>query len=345
MMIDKHTLALVGIVGSSLDVLGTLYLAYDLLGGEHGPLRTLTRGVTYGVLFGGGYGLALGPVFGLASGLAHGITLAWEFSRASRHCPKPGFWYDTAMSAIRGLGFAVGAAYLYGGMFGITFGALSTVGQALAYRVGIRPTMEYQPAKRPRLSKHQLLAAVNRTIGYGVAGYLSALTAHEQSNALSVGVKAGLVIGVVTAIATPCTPFVEWSADHVPEKRMGVFRSWLDPDRFRAAIRPVLADAAGREHPLEVRSRRKVDSVSTAHCQECRLGRFHSNFAWQLGCNRSWRNGDRTGAILRLFEHVFNLRRNAQMGGSACGRRRHATAGTDSPNRWRCASETVLPFF
>lgn len=68
---DKHTLALVNIIGSSLDVLGALYLAYDLLGGEHGPLRTLTRAVTYGALFGTGYGLALGPVFGLASGQSH----------------------------------------------------------------------------------------------------------------------------------------------------------------------------------------------------------------------------------------------------------------------------------
>ena len=58
MTIDRHTLALVSIVGSSLDVLGALYLAYDLLGGEHGPLRTLTRGVTYGALFGGGYASA-----------------------------------------------------------------------------------------------------------------------------------------------------------------------------------------------------------------------------------------------------------------------------------------------
>ena len=163
MTIDKHTLALVSIVGSSLDVLGALYLAYDLLGGEHGPLRTLTRGVTYGVLFGAGYGLALGPVFGLASGVAHGITLAWEYSRASRRGPKPGFWYDAAMSAIRGGGFALGAAYLYGGAFGATFGALSTVGQVLAYRAGIRPTLDYQPAARPRLTKHQFLAAVNRT--------------------------------------------------------------------------------------------------------------------------------------------------------------------------------------
>jgi hypothetical protein len=223
MMIDKHTLALISIVGGALDMLGALYLAYDLLGGEHGPLRTLTRGVTYGVLFGAGYGLALGPVFGLASGVAHGVTLAWEYSRASRHQPKPGFWYDTAMSAIRGGGFALGAAYLYGGTFGALFGALSTLGQVVAYQLGIRPTLDYQPAKRPRLTKYQLLAAMNRTVGYAVSGYVSSLVAQQREHAFAVGLKAGLVIGVVTAIAGTCTPFVEWIADHVPEKRMGVF--------------------------------------------------------------------------------------------------------------------------
>jgi hypothetical protein len=223
MMLDKQTLALVSIVGSSLDVLGALYLAYDLLGGEHGPLRTVTRGVTYGVLFGAGYGLAFGPVFGLASGAAHGITLAWEYSRASKHRPKPGIWYDTAMSAIRGAGFGLGAAYLYGVIFGTAFGALSTVGQIVAYRAGIRPTIDYQPATRMRLTKHQLLAVANRAIGYGVAGYLSALMAHQRANALSVGVKVGLVIGVVTMISSSCVPFIEWKADHVPAKRMGVF--------------------------------------------------------------------------------------------------------------------------
>ena len=222
MTIDKHTLALISIAGSSLDVLGALYLAYDLLGGEHGPLRTLTRGVTYGALFGTGYSLTLGPVFGLASGCAHGITLAWEFARKARHGPDPGFWYDTAMSAIRGVGFALGAAYLYGGVFGATFGALSTVGQVLGYRVGIRPTLDYQPGTRPRMTKNQGLAAINRTVGYTATGYVCALLAHQRANALSVGVKAGLAIGVVTAIANACTPFVEWMADRVPEKRMGV---------------------------------------------------------------------------------------------------------------------------
>ena len=139
-----------------------------------------TRGVTYGVLFGGGYGLALGPVFGLATGVTHGITLAWEFSRASRGRPKPGFWYDTAMSAIRGAGFALGTAYLYGGSFGATFGALSMGGQVIAYRAGIRPTMDYQPIVRLRVTRHQFLASVNRMVGYTFAGYISALAAHRR---------------------------------------------------------------------------------------------------------------------------------------------------------------------
>lgn len=219
---DKHTLALISIIGSSLDVLGALYLAYDLLGGEHGPLRTLTRAVTYGVLFGAGYGIALGPVFGLAAGAAHGATLAWEFSRASRHAPEPGFWLDTAMSAIRGCGFALGAAWSLGAPFGITFGLLSTAGQAVAYRIGIRPTVDYKPATRLRVTRFQLLAAASRTVGYAVAGYISSLVARQPEHAIAVGLKAGFAIGVVTAIFGSFTPLVEWTADHVPERRMGV---------------------------------------------------------------------------------------------------------------------------
>jgi hypothetical protein len=221
MNIDKYTLALISIIGSSLDVLGALYLAYDLLGGEHGPLRTLTRAVTYGALFGTGYGVCLGPVFGLASGVAHGLTLAWEYSRASRHEPKPGFWVDTGMSALRGCGFAVGAAWSFGAVFGLTFGALSTAGQMLAYRVGIRPTIDYKPATRPRVTRLQLLAAANRTVGYAVAGFVGSLAARRQ-HGIMVGLTVGVAIGVVTAVAGSCTPFIEWMADHMPEKRMGI---------------------------------------------------------------------------------------------------------------------------
>jgi hypothetical protein len=204
-------------------VLGSLYLAYDLLGGEHGPLRTLTRSVTYGVLFGIGFGLALGPIFGVVSGVAHGLTLAWELSRAARHRPRAGFWYEAAMSAIRGCGFGVGASFLFGARFGITFGALSTLGQVAGYRLGgIRPSRAYAPATRPGVTKFQLLAGVNRTVGYTIAGYISALVGNQAGRALAVGIEAGLLIGVVTIVVGACMPLVEWTAEHMPAKRMGV---------------------------------------------------------------------------------------------------------------------------
>jgi hypothetical protein len=130
---------------------------------------------------------------------------------------------DAAMSAIRGCGFGLGASYLFGATFGITFGVLSTVGQVFAYRRGMRPTVDYKPATRPRVTRFQLLGALNRTVGYAVTGYLSSLVAQHREYAIEVGLKTGLAVGLVTVSVTACTPFVEWTADHVPEKRMGVF--------------------------------------------------------------------------------------------------------------------------
>src|SRR5580698_9663281 len=126
---DRHILAIVSITGSSFDLLGALYLAYDLLGGDHGPLRALSRGVTYGAMFAFGYWIALGPVFAVACGLTHGTTLAWEFSAASRGQQYPGFWHDAAASGIRGVGHGIGAAWYFGIEFGLIFGGVSTLAQ------------------------------------------------------------------------------------------------------------------------------------------------------------------------------------------------------------------------
>src|ERR1700730_14781607 len=68
-VIDRHVIAGISIVGTVCDVMGGLYLAYDLLGGNNGPLRTLTRVVTYSLIFCVGYGVPLGLIFGLLKGV------------------------------------------------------------------------------------------------------------------------------------------------------------------------------------------------------------------------------------------------------------------------------------
>src|ERR1700683_2207917 len=105
---NHHTLAAISIAGSCLDVVGSLYLAYDLLGGQHGPLRLLTRAVTYSILFGVGYGLGLGPFFGLVSGLGVGVTVAIELNRISRGIEPHSLVTDSIFSAIRGVAVGIG---------------------------------------------------------------------------------------------------------------------------------------------------------------------------------------------------------------------------------------------
>src|SRR5690348_12452441 len=135
---DHHTVAAVSITGTCLDVIGSLYLAYDLLGGQHGPLRLLTRAVTYSIVFGVGYGLGLGLFFGLAAGVATGITIAIELNRAARGLEHYPLWGEALFSAIRGVGFAAGLYRILSLRFAVAFAVLITVGQIFAYSRGMR---------------------------------------------------------------------------------------------------------------------------------------------------------------------------------------------------------------
>src|SRR5215472_259373 len=160
---DHHTVAAISIAGSGLDVLGSLYLAYDLLGGQHGPLRLLTRAVTYSIVFGIGYGLGLGLVFGVASGIATGVTLSIEFNRAARGLDHYSLPWEGLFAAIRGFGFGAGLYRIVGFRFAIAFALLITIGQTLAYSRGMRPAIDYVAARRPRLTRRQLWGTMVRT--------------------------------------------------------------------------------------------------------------------------------------------------------------------------------------
>jgi len=220
---DHHTVAAISITGTCLDVLGSLYLAYDLLGGQHGPLRLLTRAVTYSVVFGIGYGLGLGLLFGLASGIATGITLSVEFNRAARGLDHYSLTWEAVFSAIRGFGFGPGLYRILGLRFAIAFALLITIGQIFAYRRGMRPALDYVAARRPRLTRRQFWGTVVRTVGYIATALICSAFVHHVEHAWSFAIRVGLVTGVVTGVGATVNPYIEYYADSLPERRLGVF--------------------------------------------------------------------------------------------------------------------------
>jgi hypothetical protein len=220
---DHHTLAAISIAGTVLDVMGSLYLAYDLLGGQHGPLRLLTRAVTYSIVFGIGYGIGLGLFFGLAAGIATGITISIELNRAARGVNHYSLPWEGLFSALRGLAFGAGLYRILGLEYAIAFGILITSGQVIAYSRGMRPSTDYAASRRPRLTRRQFWGTVVRTVGYIAAALVCSALVHRFDHAWSFAVRVGLVTGLVTGIGITVTPYIEYYADNLPERRLGAF--------------------------------------------------------------------------------------------------------------------------
>jgi len=218
---DHRTVAAVSIAGTCLDVLGSLYLAYDLLGGQHGPLRLLTRAVTYSIVFGIGYSLGLGLFFGLASGIATGITLSIEFNRAARGLDHYSLPWEGVFAAIRGFGFGAGLYRILGLRFAIAFAVLITAGQIFAYSRGMRPALDYVATRRPRLTRRQFWGTVVRTIGYIASALVCSAFIRHVEHVWAFAIRVGLVTGIVTGLGVTVNPYIEYYADNLPERRLG----------------------------------------------------------------------------------------------------------------------------
>jgi hypothetical protein len=220
---DHHTVAAIAIAGSCLDVLGSLYLAYDLLGGPHGPLRLLTRAVTYSILFGLGYGLGLGLIFGVASGLALGVTMAVELNRMSRHNDHYSLPWETCFSLIRASAFSVALYPQVGIRFALAYCILLTGGQVVAYARGVRPSLLYTIPRGPKFPRVFYTSALTRTAGYIVAALLCSSLVRHVDHPWLFATRLGVVTGLVTSVGMAVSPHVESYADHLPQRRMGVF--------------------------------------------------------------------------------------------------------------------------
>src|SRR5207237_9783777 len=180
--------------------------------GQHGPLRLLTRAVTYSVVFGIGYGLGLGLFFCLSPGIATGITLAIELSRAARGLDHYSLPWEGLFSAIRGLAFGAGLYRILGFGFAIAFAILITVGQVFAYSRGMRPALDYEASRRPRLTRRHFWGIVVRPVGSMVTALIRSAFIHHVDHAWSFAIRVRLLPATCTALEVPFTLICEFSS-------------------------------------------------------------------------------------------------------------------------------------
>jgi hypothetical protein len=59
-------------------------------------------------------------------------------------------------------------------------------------------------------------------VGYTAAALLCSLLVHRLEHAWSFAIRVGLVTGIVTGTLGAVIPLIEYYADNLPERRMGV---------------------------------------------------------------------------------------------------------------------------
>jgi hypothetical protein len=147
--------------------------------------------------------------------------LAIELSRISRGVERHSLVLDSLFSAIRSVAVGIGLYPIVGLQFAGTFATLITLGQIVAYSRGIRLGMDYLAARHAHLSRRQLWSTAVRTVGYfATALFCGALVHHVN---LSFAVRVGIVTGLVTGVGQTVTPYIEYYADHIPERWLGAF--------------------------------------------------------------------------------------------------------------------------
>jgi hypothetical protein len=212
---------IVSLTGVILDALGGLYLAYDLLGGKKGPLRAVTKSISYGVLFATVYGLPLGVWFGLAGLLVSGPILSVEIERRNVRA-RHSFLEASGYSLPRALSFGLAGWLSKDAGFGISFGILCAIGLVAAYLIIGPPTIP----GRPRINRTVLKRGAVRALTIGLAAVLSGAI-HKESHALAYGVEVGLVTGLASGVLLSIAPAIEAWVDNLPAYRLGAYGAIL----------------------------------------------------------------------------------------------------------------------
>jgi hypothetical protein len=220
----QDLIPVLSLAGVLLDALGGLYLAYDLLGGKHGPLRTITKSATYGVMFGSAYGLLLGRWFGLTGLVVSGPALSLEIGRREVRDSHP-LIEAVAFGLLRAASFGAAGWLARDAWFGIIFGILSAIGLIAAYMI-LGPPPTDRSSGFSRVDKGVLRRASFRGASIGLAAVLNGAL-HKEHDALFYGIEVGLVTGISSGVSVATAPSVEAWVDNLPNRRLGGYGAML----------------------------------------------------------------------------------------------------------------------
>lgn len=202
------------------DVMGGLYLAYDLLGGENGPLARLTKIVNYSVLLVLLFLTTMGFKFALIVGIAFGTALGLHFDRAGRNIPDTNrFLLGTAI--LRGVAIAIAVWLKENYILGLVMGVLVFGMSMILPKFKVSPTALYKSGKRPQLSWKQVAIAL---ILMGIAissGLVGASIAHSDARTIGFVFKFGLTFGFAIFVISIVSPLIEWYSDNLPPQTFG----------------------------------------------------------------------------------------------------------------------------
>jgi len=223
-LLTHEFVAELSLTGMGLDVLGGCYLAYELLGGKRGPLRTIAQATGYIALFFIGYNIVVGLRYAIVAASGMGILLAIEFRRAAINPTWSRERRATVLlfAFLRGFVLGLAGISIAGPSFGVVFGILSGIGLSISYALGFAPTQDYETKSKPHLSKHKVLASFWRAAVVSVAGMVAGLLPAAETHWVLFGLKLGMAAGTVSAMVSLFSPTIEWWIENLPERRLGV---------------------------------------------------------------------------------------------------------------------------
>lgn len=217
---DPHTSATISLIGMLFDSVGGLYLAYDLLGGEKGPLSTFTRVVTYSLIIGLAYGLSMGVRFGLLAGIGLGAALGLHLDRIGRG-QKDTRLFKLFLASLRAGG--LGGAVL---TLGHPFAALAVAGMVFTGSLvlpvfNISPALLIESSKRPSINRKKIGLALAFGSMAAFADLILIGCGYNSGPLILLLLRLSCTVVMVTLFVATISPVIEWFADHVQPRVLG----------------------------------------------------------------------------------------------------------------------------